>query len=47
MKEMYDANDVGDTATRKSIFGAFMLYGSFVSIFVNLLQIFGFLSSDE
>jgi uncharacterized protein len=47
VKEMYDANDVGDTATRKSIFGAFMLYGSFVSIFVNLLQIFGFLSSDE
>jgi uncharacterized protein len=47
VKEMYDASDVGDTATRKSIFGAFMLYGSFVSIFVNLLQIFGFLSSDE
>jgi uncharacterized protein len=47
VKEMYDVNDVGDTATRKSIFGAFMLYGSFVSIFVNLLQIFGFLSSDE
>lgn len=47
IKEMYDTNDVGDTATRKSIFGAFMLYGSFVSIFVNLLQIMGFLSSDE
>ncbi len=47
VKEMYDASDVGDTATRKSIFGAFMLYGSFVSIFINLLQIFGFLSSDD
>jgi uncharacterized protein len=47
VKEMYDTNDVGDAATRKSIFGAFMLYGSFVSIFVNLLQIMGFLSSDD
>jgi uncharacterized protein len=47
VKEMYDVGDSGETATRKSIFGAFLLYGSFVSIFVNLLQIFGFLSSDE
>jgi uncharacterized protein len=47
VKELYDENDVGDTATRKSIYGAFALYGSFVSIFVNLLQIFGFLSSDD
>jgi uncharacterized protein len=47
IKEMYDSADAGETATRKSIFGAFLLYGSFVSIFVNLLQIFGFLSSDE
>jgi uncharacterized protein len=47
VKELYDANDAGETATRKSIFGAFALYGSFVSIFVNLLQVFGFLSSDE
>jgi uncharacterized protein len=47
IKEMYDPSDAGGTATRKSVFGAFLLYGSFVSIFVNLLQIFGFLSSDE
>jgi uncharacterized protein len=47
IKESYDASDVGETATRKSVFGAFLLFGSFVSIFVNLLQIFGFLSSDE
>jgi len=47
VKELYNAGDAADTATQKSIFGAFALYGSFVSIFVNLLQIFGFLSSDE
>jgi uncharacterized protein len=47
VKELYDQNDVGETATRKSIFGAFALYGSFVSIFVNLLQIFGFMSSND
>jgi uncharacterized protein len=48
VKEMYDASDLGETATRKSVFGAFILFGSFVSIFVNLLQIFGFLGgSDE
>jgi FtsH-binding integral membrane protein len=47
VKELYDESDIGDTATRKSIYGAFALYGSFVSIFINLLQIFGFLSSDD
>jgi uncharacterized protein len=47
VKEMYDSSDVGDAATRKSIFGAFMLYGSFVSIFINLLQIFGFISRSD
>jgi uncharacterized protein len=47
VKEMYEEGDVGETATRKSVFGAFLLFGSFVSIFVNLLQIFGFLSSND
>jgi uncharacterized protein len=47
VKELYDETDAGETATRKSIFGAFALYGSFVSIFVNLLQVFGFLGGDE
>ena len=47
VKELYDENDAGETATRKSIFGAFALYGSFVSIFVNMLQIFGFMSSND
>lgn len=47
VKELYYEGDSAGTASQKSIFGAFALYGSFVSIFVNLLQVFGFLSSDE
>jgi uncharacterized protein len=47
IKELYYEGDTAAAATQKSIFGAFALYGSFVSIFVNLLQIFGFMSSDE
>jgi uncharacterized protein len=47
IKEMYYDGDAGEVATRKSIFGAFALYGSFISIFANLLQLLGFMSSDE
>ncbi len=47
VKSMYYEGDMAETATRKSIFGAFGLYGSFVSIFANLLQLLGFMSSDE
>lgn len=47
VKELYNAGDAADTATQKSIFGAFALYGSFVSIFVNLLQILGFLGGGD
>jgi uncharacterized protein len=47
VKSMYFEGDMAETATRKSIFGAFALYGSFVSIFANLLQLMGFMSSDE
>jgi uncharacterized protein len=41
IKNMYAAGDSGDVAARKSIFGAFALYGSFVTLFIWLLQIFG------
>jgi uncharacterized protein len=48
IKESYSVTDTGEAASRKSVFGAFLLYGSFVSTFANLLQIFGILgSSDE
>ncbi len=47
IKEMYVEADGSEMVARKSIFGAFMLYGSFVSIFVNILQILGFMNSNE
>ena len=47
VKELYYAGDDVGTQKQKSIFGAFALYGSFVSIFVNLLQIFGFMSGGD
>ena len=47
VKELYYAGDEAGTQKQKSIFVAFALYGSFVSIFVNLLQIFGFLGGGD
>jgi FtsH-binding integral membrane protein len=47
VKELYYEGDEAGTQQQKSIFGAFALYGSFVSIFVNLLQIFGFLGGGD
>lgn len=41
IKSMYHAGDAGETQTRKAIFGAFALYGSFVTMFIWLMQIFG------
>jgi FtsH-binding integral membrane protein len=47
IKEMYVEAEGQEAVARKSVFGAFMLYGSFISIFVNILQILGFLNSSE
>jgi len=47
IKEMYVESEGQEAVARKSIFGAFMLYGSFVSIFVNILQLLGFMNSSE
>ena len=41
IKNFYVASDGSEVQTRKSIFGAFMLYGSFVTMFVWLMQLFG------
>jgi uncharacterized protein len=41
IKEMYVSSEGGEMASRKAIFGAFMLYGTFVTMFVWLLSIFG------
>jgi FtsH-binding integral membrane protein len=32
---------------RSSIFGAFMLYGSFVTLFVHILNLLGIMNSGE
>ena len=47
IKEMYVEADSNEAVARKSVFGAFVLYGSFISIFVNILQILGFMNSSE
>lgn len=47
IKEMYVEAEGQEAVARKSVFGAFMLYGSFISIFVNILQILGFMNSSE
>lgn len=41
IKGWYYQGDVGDVVHRKAIFGAFLLYGSFVTMFVWLMQLFG------
>jgi hypothetical protein len=38
---MYVAGEGEEMASRKAIFGAFTLYGSFVTMFVWMLSIFG------
>jgi uncharacterized protein len=47
IKEMYVEGDAVGIAQGKAIFGAFMLYGTFVTLFVNILQILGFMQSGE
>ncbi len=47
IKNMYYAGDDSNVATRKSIFGAFLLYGSFISMFINILNILGIMGGDE
>lgn len=36
----------GGPVTEKAIFGAFMLYGSFITLFIHILSILGFMSRD-
>ncbi len=47
IKNMYYAGDNSDVATRKSIFGAFLLYGSFISMFIHVLSILGIMGGDD
>ena len=41
IKNMYYESDGADVTTRKAIFGAFMLYGAFITMFVWILHILG------
>ncbi len=41
IKNMYLEQDMGDSAQRKAIFGAYMLYGSFITLFIYILSILG------
>ncbi len=46
IKEMYVEGDTAGVATGKSIFGAFALYGSFITLFVHILNILGIMRSE-
>jgi hypothetical protein len=41
IKESYYQTDSGEVVNRKAIFGAFLLYGCFVTMFIWMLTIFG------
>ena len=46
IKEMYVENDMPAQARSKAIFGAFILYGSFVTLFIHILNILGIMSDE-
>lgn len=41
IKNMYAEGDMGEVVARKAIFGAFQLYGTFVVMFIHVLNILG------
>jgi len=46
IKSWYYESDAGELIQRKAIFGAFMLYGSFVTMFIWILQLVGVARSE-
>ena len=46
IKSMYFESDGHDVTSRKAIFGAFVLYGSFVTLFVHILNILGIMRGE-
>ncbi len=46
IKEMYVEGDLPATARSKAIFGAFILYGSFITLFIHILNILGIMNED-
>jgi uncharacterized protein len=47
IKEQYIEGDLPVAARGKSIFGAMQLYGSFVTLFVHILNILGIMRSNN
>lgn len=47
IKNWYVEADGGEANNRKAIFGAFMLYGSFVTMFIWILQLVGVMRGEE
>jgi FtsH-binding integral membrane protein len=46
IKDMYVEGDMPAMARSKSIFGAYMLYGSFVTLFTHILNMLGIMSNE-
>ena len=46
IKNMYSQHDSNGIAKGKAIFGAFMLYGSFITLFIHILNILGIAGRD-
>lgn len=46
IKEMYASRDGQEGTSRKAIFGAFALYGSFVTLFIHILNILGMMNRN-
>ncbi|MEM6665845.1 MAG: Bax inhibitor-1/YccA family protein [Pseudomonadota bacterium] len=46
IKEMYFEGDSAEVGSRKAIFGAFALYGSFITLFIHILNIMGIMRSE-
>ena len=46
IKEMYVEGDAPGVQRGKSIFGAFMLYGSFITLFIHILNILGIMRNE-
>ncbi|MEO1747652.1 MAG: Bax inhibitor-1/YccA family protein, partial [Pseudomonadota bacterium] len=46
IKQMYVESDAQGVATRKAIFGAFLLYGSFISMFIHILNMLGIMNQE-
>ena len=46
IKNMYYEHEGRDVISRKAIFGAFLLYGSFISMFIHILNLLGIMNND-